>query len=219
MTVPIKLGRTPRRFKTSLYSSRISSVRSHTKLFFPFLEDEVFNWLRETLERQRTDSLAEHIAQRCLQEIEEHDIWIPVNRTYSAQDFALADVEFRTISKQMMDTWSERLFEGGEIDQGTALAIHRERSRMQGGLAARIKVRAELQKAKEIAHSAANQAVALLRFLSPVNWTCRIVSYCLPLGWENILQTVELFVKDGVIADSSKGVIDQGPAGWNIDEA
>jgi hypothetical protein len=184
-----------------------------------FLEDEVFGWLRETLERQRGDSLTDYIARRCSVEIEEQEIWIPVNRTYSAQDFALADVEFRTISKKMMDAWSERLFQSGEIDKGAAMAIQRERSRMQGGLAAHIKVKAERRKAKEIAHSAANEAVALLRFLSPVNWTCRIVSYCLPLGSENILQTVELFVKDGMIANSSKGVIDQGPAGWNIDEA
>lgn len=41
----------------------------------------------------------------------------------------------------------------------------------------------------------------------------------MPLGSENILQTVELFVKDGVIANASKGVIDQGPPGWNIDGA
>jgi hypothetical protein len=97
--------------------------------------------------------------------------------------------------------------------------IHRERSRIQGGIAARIKVTAEQEKAREIAHAAANEAVNLLRFLSHVNWTSRIVSYCAPLGREGVLQTEELFVKDGVIENLRKASIDQGLHGWNVEEA
>jgi hypothetical protein len=184
-----------------------------------FLLDEVFSWLRGTLERQQSDCLSDYIAERCSDAIEEHEIWIPVHRTYSAEDFALGTVEFRTVSKAMMDDWFGRRFPQGIKDPGVAHVINRERSQIQAGIAARLRVKAEREKAREIAHALANEAVGLLRFLSHVNWTCRLVSYCTPLGSEGQLQAVELFVRDGSIISSSKEVIDQGPSGWSLDEA
>jgi len=184
-----------------------------------FLLDEVFCWLRGTLELQRSGSLSDYIGERCSDAIEEHEIWIPVHRTYSAQDFALGDVEFRTVSKAMMDEWFGRLFPEGIKGSSAVYAVNRERSQIQGSIAARIRVNAERQKAREIAHAAANEAVGLLRFLSHVNWTCKIVSYCMPLGRENTLRGVELFVKDNSILNSSKEAIDQGPPAWSIDDA
>jgi hypothetical protein len=184
-----------------------------------FLCNETFNWLRSTLERQRTDSLSEYIANGCASVIEDNEIWIPVYQTYSSQDFTLGEVEFRTVSKAMMDDWFHRLFPEGIKDPSAAYAINRERSQIQAAIAARICVKAERQRAREIAQSSANEAVGLLRFLSHVNWTCRIVSYSQPLGKQNTLQSVELFVKHGSILNSNKEAIDQGPPAWNIDDA
>lgn len=199
------------RFETA---APIKGQVSHT-----FLCDEVFNWLRATLELERNDSLSDYIAGRCSVVIEDHEIWIPVHQTYSAQDFALGDVEFRTLSKAMMEEWFGRFFPEGIKDPGAAYAINRERSQIQGCIAARIPVKAERQKAREIAQIAANEAVGLLRFLSHVNWTCKIVSYCAPLGRQSSLLSVELFVRDGSILNSNKEAIDQGPPGWNVDDA
>ena len=184
-----------------------------------FLCNETFNWLRSTLERQRTDALSDYIGNCCATVIEDHDIWIPVHQTYSSQDFTLGDVEFRTVSKAMMDDWFTRLFPEGIKEPSAAYAINRERSQIQAAIAARICVKAERLKAREIAQSAANEAVGLLRFLSPVNWSCRTVSYTQPLGKQNTLQSVELFVKDGSILNSNKEAIDQGPPAWSIDDA
>jgi hypothetical protein len=66
-----------------------SPIKGHVSEAFP--HDEVFNWLRGTLELQRSDSLSDYIAERCSDAIEEHEIWIPVHRTYSAHNFALGD--------------------------------------------------------------------------------------------------------------------------------
>jgi hypothetical protein len=184
-----------------------------------FLVDEVFNWLRGTLERERSDALCDHIAEQCSQAIEEQEIWIPVHGTYARDDFQLGGVEFRTVSKAMMEEWFARIPPEQRKDPGALYAIHRERSRMQGVIAARIRVKAELQKARETAHVAANEAIGLLRFLSHVNWTSKIVSYCAPLGRENTALAVELFVKNGAIANSRKTAIDQGHPSWDVDHA
>ncbi len=183
-----------------------------------FVLAEVFAWLRGTLEKKRTESLTDYIGARCTAEIKDYELWIPVYRTYSARDFSIGDVQFRKISAPILDRWYEHIPESARKPEVVA-TLNRERSMLQGTLAACIKVRAEFEKAKETAHAAADEAIALLRFLSPVNWTCRIVSHCLPMGRENTRTTVTLVINNGEIGSLNKATVEEGPAGWNIDEA
>jgi hypothetical protein len=118
----------------------------------------------------------------------------------------------------MMDQWFANILQNVD-DKRVSLEVNRERSIMQGSLAARIRVKAELKKARLIAHAAATRAIGLLRFLSPVNCTCRLVSYCAPVGTENTVQTMELIVEEGLITSVVKASVEQGPAAWNIAEA
>jgi hypothetical protein len=184
-----------------------------------FLLDEIFKWLRETLEAKRSDALPDYIAERCSSEIRDYEIWVPVYRTYSTGDFAIGDVEFRTVSKVLLDEWYAHVPEDVSNSPEVAHEISRKRARIQGSIAACVRVKAEVGKAREIAQSVANEAVGLLRFLSPVNWTCKLVSNCLPVGRENTLRAMELFVEDGAIMSTTDASVEQGPAGWNIDEA
>lgn len=159
-----------------------------------FLLDEIFSWLKETLEAKRSGTLPEHIAERCSSEIREYEIWVPVYRTYSASDFAIGDVEFRIVSKALLDQWYAHIPEDEAKKPEMAQWINRKRARIQDSIAARIRIKAEVNKAREIAQSAASEAVGFLRFLSPVNWTCKLVSHCLPVGKENTRQAMELFI-------------------------
>ena len=184
-----------------------------------FLLDEVFKWLQETLEGKRSDALPEHIASRCSTEIREYEIWVPIYRTYSAASFAIGEVEFRTVSKELLDNWYSNL-PSDEINKPeVVMGIDRKRARIQASIAARVRAKAEVRRAREIAQSAASDAVGLLRFLSPVNWTCRLVSHCLPVGRENTRQAMEMFMENGKIKQIVEASIEEGPSGWNIDEA
>jgi hypothetical protein len=185
-----------------------------------FVLEEVFTWLCETLETKRTDTLPEFIASRCLAEIKPHVIWIPVYRTYSAREFSMGGVKFRTISRPMLERWYSRIpEEQRKSERGPDVVLNRQRSALQGTLAACINVDAEPTKALEVARAAADEAIALLRFLSEVNWTCRITSHCLPIGRENTRTTMDIVVENGDIRSIGKGAIEQGPRGWNVDEA
>jgi len=119
----------------------------------------------------------------------------------------------------MLNIWYVHAYEELASLPGVEHTTNRERSAIQGSVAACIKVSAELEKARQIAQEKAGEAIGLLRLLSPVNWTCKLVSHCLPVGRENTQSTVELFVKNGVLENTRKGTIEQGPSGWNIDEA
>ena len=184
-----------------------------------FLLDEIFKWLRETLENKRSDSLSDYIAQRCSTEIKDYEIWIPVFRTYSSHDFSIGGVQFRTVSKSMMDALFANAPQEVATQPEVMYAINRERSEIQGSIAACLNVKAEEAQAREIAHRAANDAIGLLRFLSPASTTCKVVSHCLPVGRENMMEARELFVLNGAIKSIRKASIERGPTEWNVDQA
>jgi hypothetical protein len=194
----------------------VKPIRGHVSE--KFLLDEVFDWLQARYEGKCDDDLVDYIEKLCSISIKNHEVWIPIYRTYSPYDFVIGEVQFHTISQAILDQWYSRFSEEDLRDPNLASFINRERASMQGSIAACIKVRAERVMASEVAQDAANQAIGLLRFLSPVNFTCQLVSYCMPLGKENILQTRELFIESGRIKGASKRSIEQGPAGWNVDE-
>lgn len=189
------------------------------RVSYKFLLDETFNWMQQTLERKRHDSLTDYIAECCSRGIREYEIWIPVYRTFSSKEFSIGDVVFRTVSKTLFDQFYSNVPKEKMEEPDVALAINRQRSAIQGGIAACIKVSAEYNKAHEIAHAAATEAIGLLRFLSFVNWTSKLVSHCLPLGRENTKGTTELLIESGTIKSIHKGTLERGPSGWNIDEA
>jgi hypothetical protein len=185
-----------------------------------FIRDVVFTWLRETLESKRTDTLCEFVAAGCSEQIKRREIWVPVFRTYSTHDFSIGEVQFRTISQSMLDRWYSRIpKEDHNHHPETDIALNTQRSTLQGVIAARINVDAEPLKAVETANAAADEAIALLRFLSSVNWTCRLVSRCLPIGKENTRTTMDIIVEKDDVQSIRKATIEEGPAGWSIDEA
>jgi hypothetical protein len=70
----------------------VASIRD--RVSDEFMLDEVFAWLRQTLEKQRSDSLIEYVAHRCSSEIKDREIWIPVYRTYSARKLSWVRLNF-----------------------------------------------------------------------------------------------------------------------------
>ncbi len=185
-----------------------------------FMLDQVFDWLRETLEGKQKGSLTDCVTTVCSEEIKAREIWVPIYRTYSGREFDLGDVRFRTISKPLLDRWYGRINERSEtFKPGVQDLLNRERAALQGTIAACVNVTAEPLKAAETAQRAANEATALLRFLSPVNWNCRIVSHCLPIGKQNTRSSMDLVVENDEVQSISEATIEEGPAAWNIDEA
>ena len=184
-----------------------------------FLLDEVCLWLSETLERKRADPLSAYVTRRCEEEIKDYEIWIPLFQTYASSDFNIGNVYFRTISKAIMEEYWNRGREKIGNHPAAEAALNKMRSKLQGTLAACSHVRAEQRKAAETARSLAENATALLRFLSPANFDSRVVCYCTLSGSEQLGSGTELFMRDGIIAGISRHVRDQRNADWLIDKS
>jgi hypothetical protein len=181
-----------------------------------FILDTSFEWLEGKHKNARPESLAEYVVKRVQGEIKDFEIWIPLHRTYIESSFQMGGVVFRTITREMMDECEART---PKPDPETAIAVQvafaRDRSAVQGCAAAATNIRAEIRKAVAVARERAESAVALLRFLSPANWTPKLRSYCTLLGSENVRQRAELFLKHNSIVSYNRGVLDAGTA-WSV---
>jgi len=176
-----------------------------------FIRDAVFEWAEATHAKKLTESLIEHVVKRAEENIKDFEMWIPLHRTYVESEFSLGGVTVRTITRAMMDEAEARVpISDAETAAAVKFAFARDRSAVQGCAAVAVKVRAEKQKALEVAREEAETAAALLRFFSPANWTPKLRSYCTPLGSENLRRRAELFIENGAITNYRNGVLDSG---------
>ena len=181
-----------------------------------FLVDEICLWLQGLLEQGSGESLVAYLSRRCEQAIRDYEIWVPLFRVHGRATFSIGEVAFRNISSPMM----ERFFtQQGKPPLPEAARHHQERlrSQLQDHLAACVTVTAEKKAAQAFARARAEDAIAMLRFLSPANWVLGMQSYCLPLGRERIEIPVELTVEDGAIREISRAAIENGPVFWDLD--
>ena len=180
-----------------------------------FVLEELFIWLRQRLERNTTDTFCDRLLARCEAEVKDHEIWVPLHRTYARDSRAFGTTVLRPISKDLMDAWFFRFVPANDA---VRVQRDRERSKLQATLAVCTSIRAEKTKAEEIAFERAIEASALLRFLSPANWSAKTRSYVVPLGMEKAEGKELLYINNGLIESTSSSAIDRGPTAWNLDE-
>lgn len=186
----------------------------HGRVGTDFLLSKIVTWLRDS----KSGSLTEYLVTCCQEVIKDQEIWIPLFRVYCASQFSIGAVTFRSISEQIMTAFFDPQ---GRRPSTEAERQHRDklRSKLQGTLAACVKVTAEAKMAQQIARSVAGDSIALLRFLSPANLTPGSRSYCLPLGREEVEIGTELLVSNDRIQTISQVSLECGPIGSDLDEA
>jgi hypothetical protein len=119
----------------------------------------------------------------------------------------------------ILDGWfPNATLDDPEMEKRVRSVENQTRAKFQATLAACIKIRAERKAACRYALEKALTATALLRFLSPANFTSRVKSYALPLGMENTLVWHRFHLQDGVIKELAADHIYEGPHEWIIDE-
>jgi hypothetical protein len=186
---------------------------------FEFILDAAFAWIESAYRKTASEPLCDHITRITDEAIKDFEIWIPLHQAYIEADIPMGPALIRTITREILD---ERFKEPAGADAETLAAMRyasaRERSRLQGCAAVTMKIRAEESKAREHARELAENAAALLRFLSPANWTPRLRSYCVPLGSENVRRRFELFMRGDSLETYSTGVLDRETA-WALTKA
>jgi hypothetical protein len=193
---------------------KVPSLRGRVR--FEFLLDEICSWL-EAAVGGSGEPLVKHISRRCQSAIQEYEIWVPLFGVHGKQEFPIGGVRFRSFSTAMMERFFAPRPEQPLPDPARQ-RLDRLRSQLQGYLAACVTLTAEKKTAQVSARAIAQEAIALLRFLSPANWILGMQSYCLARGRERIEMPMELFVRNGEIAEISNAALKHGPILWDIDQ-
>jgi len=162
--------------------------------------------------------MTEYVLGECEKQIREMELWMPVAWLQIQSEFSVGRITFKTITRRMMDTWQARVPTLSSPEEEAAIKHHfeRERHKLQGYAAATIKLFAEPQRASEIAFEEAENAISLLRFYSPANFSPRKVSYCSLLGKEMLEEQTYLIVKEGAIDLISSQAIETSEPSWQL---
>ena len=203
--------------------ARLSEGVQRTKAFrevvsTKWVEDTILDWIKTGFGGGAAPALGDYLAERCEEDVSEHELWFPVSNLSVESDLGFGRVVFTTISEEMMDRWEEAAQKAKE--EGIAAGrgegypapvdyyIHRKRQELQGLAAATVTVKAEPKRAFEVALRESERAVAALSVYQVAATTIpEVTSYCALLGRENEEEIRHLEVQGGDIrSDAVQGV-------------
>lgn len=196
---------------------KMAWVRAH--LSESFLEDTLFSWSLDRYSQQTSKQFIDYLTDKVGKAITNREVWIPLSNLIIECPFAIGDVHLRTITKGMIDK-----FESGASDAKPQSAaqigrgLERVRKEYQGYAAAVVTVRAEQERAFELALQTAEAAVGLLRMYSLAAIEPQLICRTTILGAERNSETSALFVKDGRVVGIEKRIMDQ-PSTWELSTA
>jgi hypothetical protein len=97
-----------------------------------WVEDRILDWMKEQHAGTGTQELADFLAERCEEDVKEHEVWLPVARLSLESDLAFGKVVFKTIPEQMLDWYEEdvrRAEEGRSEEDAGQIDLHMSRMR------------------------------------------------------------------------------------------
>ena len=185
-----------------------------------FLKDALFEWLKERHKNITDVSMTDYVIQKCIKEIRELEVWLPIAMTCTEAEFIIGKVSFKTLSKRMFDEWQESIEAPKGMDaekEQLRQFLLKQRRELQGLAAAVVKIVAEPRRAREIAVEQSEKALAILRFFSLANLLPQKNSYCTLFGKENVQRMRSILVQENRAPIFSGGSLGLASSFWILD--
>lgn len=192
----------------------------HNAVSVHFLKDALFEWLKQRHENATDVSMTDCVIQKCVKEIRELEVWLPVAMTCTEAEFTIGKVSFKSLSKRMFDDWQESIEAPKGMDaekEQLQQFLREQRRQLQGLAAAVVKIVAEPRRAKEIAVEQSEKALSILRFFSPANLFPQKNSYCTLFGKENVQRMRSILVQENNAPIFSGGALGLPSSFWILD--
>jgi hypothetical protein len=163
-------------------------LRASTSLSLRFLRDTLIAWLQEKFRGEIAESLSDFLLPRLTDAVKVRTILIPIANLCLEEDLPFGPVEFKLITAEMVGTWYDAFRATCSPDDVVSLdeRFDRIRKETQGLAAVSLTVEADEEYACEQCLEKAEQAVALLRVVHPVNTSPHTALYVRPLESENL---------------------------------
>lgn len=182
-----------------------------------YVMDRIWEWVERSSSTGVTGPLSEHLERTFASAVRTIEFWVPLYRTFCQVDLRVGDVQFVSLTRQLMERWEQEAIK--KVQQLQADDVRRlftkKRSMMQGSLAAVVKATGVPDKARQFALETAERATAMLRFLAPANWSPKLRSYCTLLGHESLVTSHTLELVDGTLQQYQQSA-DNGNDMWTV---
>jgi hypothetical protein len=207
----LDLVRVAERMQTSIHPRGLVSVKR--------LSDLIFDWMKHKYRGTAGYAMTEYVLAECEKLIEELEIWIPISNLFIQSPFDFGKITFRAITKSMIDDWKASILSKvtkPEEVESVQKGFERHRKEIQGLATATIKVKAEPERAYELAFEEIDRTMSVLRLLSPANFHPAKVCYSAPFGSQHEDSYTYLFIETGRIATYTSGLTDTSVRDWNL---
>lgn len=184
-----------------------------------FIEDNIFEWLRLKYCEGLNQELMDFINEKAREVVREYEIWMPISALHVQSDFEVGKAHIKTITRQMLDQWIDRTRQAvpDQISEAQFQEYSKkQRKNVQGFAAAVVKAFAEPKRAAEMSFELAEEALVVLRALSPYNISSKRICYCVPLGSQNVQTYSYYHVSNGRIVNKPTGMLDQNYEEWSL---
>jgi hypothetical protein len=171
----------------------------------------IFEWMWLTRSQPDQPALVDQLLREVDSRIQELTVWLPIHELAIEQDFRLGGVALRTMTREMIGAYCDRMIAGAPPDKlrATEARAVTVRKRLQGGAAAVVTVRAEVARAVEVAVTRSTGALTILRFWSPAALVPQARSYLTLLGAENIAQRTYFTTSGEQIVSYSEATVEE----------
>jgi len=179
----------------------------------------IFDWIAENHKKTTTLSMTEYVLAELEPKIQDFEVWIPIAATRIQSEFGFGNMRIRTITRKMLDEWEAEVREARpDAAAGHDVFFQRWRKALLGLAAATMELRAEPDRAYELASAEAERTLAVLRCLSPYSCFPFTVNKSVPLGQESERGFQYFMTHQGRITFSSSGYEATPYDEWRIGE-
>ncbi len=190
-------------------AGRLASHATYSEVLSgEFIYDCIVDWLQlAAASEQSAGSFVAFLEEAASREVKAQEIWLPIPTVSISRPFKIGAVEFRRVTKAMMDDYATSVGAGPTSKESSS--FDHVRTKLQAVTAAVVKVTAERIKAAEVAALESESAIGMLRFACP---TLMIADHWAPIApdlIDGLGAAVHLTVIDGKISQHSSQV----PAG------
>jgi hypothetical protein len=209
-------------FFDALVTKALQCFQISLSVSYTTAKNLVREWLRLRFEEQTKSDFVHTFKEGVRNVVTTLEILIPIASLHIQSDFTLGKVNFRTITKEMVDKWHE-LKSSASQDPTTKTAVEehlrRERQELQGLAAASVSLEAEPECAAAQALDLADDAVSFLSIFHPANLAPHLICHARPLGQEYIPRFKLFLTTTSGGITFKQGILKPFPDRWLIDDS
>ncbi|MGL1890000.1 MAG: HEPN domain-containing protein [Spirochaetaceae bacterium] len=160
---------------------KLNNEIEYKLLSIKYLTEIYKDWIEISIRTNSNETYLEYLNNLFEKEIKEYTIIVPIHNMFTESNFKLGNIQIYNMSPTIIDKWFS---ESDKSDENILNHIEKFKKDHQGYIAAAYSVKAEKNKAMEMAYDKINDAFMVLRIFSMSNLKITVKSYIDLNSWK-----------------------------------